>query len=166
MSSTRRHAVSFAWRTKKNNQICFGHRLDRSAIDWLFHLAIDHHVHAQHLVHSTFHFLRLVSLVGKLCDEMQSIMCGALIYSFIDDLLTFLFLSLSRSDSISRPHQGQPLRVTIQDLFAHLSLQSSSILHVLCDSIDERFPRILHQLLDRLWQSHDTNRRSEANLEW
>lgn len=73
MSSTRRHAVSRIGRTEENGQICFGRWVDFSAIDWLFHLAADSHVHEKHLVHSTLAFFHLIPLVGKLCDEMQSI---------------------------------------------------------------------------------------------
>lgn len=86
MSYTRRHAVSFGWWTQKNNQVCFGRRLNFGAIDWTVHMAIDNHVRAEHLVHSTLDFPDLAPLVGKFRDEVQSIRWRLTLLDF--DLLT------------------------------------------------------------------------------
>lgn len=91
-------------------------------------------------------------------------LCEPLICDSVDDLLTFILIF--SSDSISRPHQGQPIPITIQDLCFHFDLQNPSLFYGLRNFIKSPIPRVLHKLLKRLRQSHDTDRRSETNLEW
>lgn len=157
-----RHAVSLVRWTQAHGQVCSGRRIYRGAIDWLLHLAVDGHVHAQHLVCSARATARVVSLVGKLRNEVQSVRWRI---GFDNWFIDSLFRP-SSADPISRPHQGQPSRVALQDLFAHRTVQSSAIFHRLRNALEPLIQRLLRQLLQRLRQSHDKDRRSETDSEW